>query len=202
MVRHDIDHYYSEEPKSPLRIGKIVFSFQGSTFHLITASGIFSSRQVDAATRLLIEYAKVPKDARVLDLGCGIGVIGIVIATIHPDTEVVLTDVNKRAVFIAKQNVDRLSLDNAEVYHQNKFERTAKPYDTILLNPPMAAGRAICFEMIKEAKDYLKVGGTLQIVARHNKGGSVLAQKMKEVFGNVEELAKKGGFRVYLSHRT
>ena len=39
----------------------------------------------------------------------------------------------------------------------------------------------------------------LQIVARHNKGGKTLMEKMDEVFGNVKDIAKKSGFRVYIS---
>ena len=45
----------------------------------------------------------------------------------------------------------------------------------------------------------IKKKGTLQIVARHNKGGKNLSEKMEEVFGNVKVLAKKRGYRVYLS---
>ena len=53
--------------------------------------------------------------------------------------------------------------------------------------------------MIEKAKDHLKKGGLLQIVARHKKGGKSLEAKMKEVFGNVEAIAKKSGYRVYIS---
>ena len=63
----------------------------------------------------------------------------------------------------------------------------------------MAAGRKICFKIIEDAKQHLKKGGTLQLVARHQKGGGQLEKKMQEVFGNTEVLSKKSGFRVYLS---
>jgi 16S rRNA G1207 methylase RsmC len=63
----------------------------------------------------------------------------------------------------------------------------------------MAAGRKICYKIIEEAKKHLKKNGTLQLVARHQKGGKMLEKKMQEAFGNVEAIAKKSGFRVYLS---
>ena len=45
----------------------------------------------------------------------------------------------------------------------------------------------------------LKEKGSLQLVARHNKGGETLSKYMEEVFGNMETLVRQGGYRVYLS---
>jgi 16S rRNA G1207 methylase RsmC len=53
--------------------------------------------------------------------------------------------------------------------------------------------------LIEESKNYLKQKGSLQIVARHNKGGKTLSKKMEEVFGNIKVIAKKSGYWVYMS---
>jgi len=79
------------------------------------------------------------------------------------------------------------------------FDPVEGKFDVILLNPPQTAGRKLCFRMIEESRKYLKKGGSLQLVARHNKGGRVLSEKMEEVFGNLETIARKGGYRVYVS---
>jgi 16S rRNA G1207 methylase RsmC len=90
-------------------------------------------------------------------------------------------------------------LKNVEVRNGNMYDAINEKFDVILLNPPQTAGKDVCFEMIEKAKHYLVKNGSLQIVARHNKGGKTLMQKMKEVFNNVETLAKKSGYRVYIS---
>jgi 16S rRNA G1207 methylase RsmC len=57
------------------------------------------------------------------------------------------------------------------------------------------------YKIIEEAFLHLNKNGFLQLVATHNKGGAMLEKKMKEVFGNVETLTKKSGFRVYCSRK-
>ena len=73
--------------------------------------------------------------------------------------------------------------------------------DTILFNPPQKIGKQGCFDLISDCYSLLKKSGSLQLVARHNKGGKVLRSYMEELFGNVSDLAKSGGFRVYYSEK-
>ncbi|RLF13878.1 MAG: hypothetical protein DRJ66_07045, partial [Thermoprotei archaeon] len=72
-------------------------------------------------------------------------------------------------------------------------------FNTIITNPPQSAGMSTCIKIIQEAPRYLVSGGMLQIVFRHSKGGSRLANVMKSVFGNCEVLASRSGYRVYVS---
>jgi 16S rRNA G1207 methylase RsmC len=72
-------------------------------------------------------------------------------------------------------------------------------FDMIVCNPPIVAGKKVWMEIVKSAPEFLEEGGSLQIVAYHNKGGRRIRDFMKEVFGNVEELCKTGGIRVYRS---
>ncbi|RLE66986.1 MAG: class I SAM-dependent methyltransferase, partial [Thermoprotei archaeon] len=66
-------------------------------------------------------------------------------------------------------------------------------------NPPISAGLKICSTIIIQAKDYLKNGGILQIVSKHNKGGRRLMELMKKTYGNMEILDKRSGYGVYAS---
>ena len=86
-------------------------------------------------------------------------------------------------------------MKKSDLYHK----LSGKTFDSILVNPPYVAGRKVCFKIIEEAPLYLKRGGSLQLVARHSKGGKILGERMKDVFGNMEFLAKGSGFRVYYS---
>ena len=110
-----------------------------------------------------------------------------------------MTDINKRAVDLAKMNIKLNGLEGIEAVQGNLYEKVSPGFDTILVNPPQTAGKDICFEMIKEAKKYLKTRGILQLVVRSKKGGKQLSDFMKAVFGNVEVTAKKSGYSVFVS---
>ena len=192
-------HYYSEKPTSELKLKKIKAILREKEFEFYTGSGVFSPKRVDPATILLINKSVVKEEDKVLDLCAGYGPVGIAIKKIFPKADVYLTDVNKRAIHLAKKNARlnkvKVTVKSGDLYVPYKDEK----FDVILVNPPMAAGRKICFKIREDAKQYLKNGGTLQLVARHQKGGKQLEKKMQEVFGDTEVLSKKSGFRVYLS---
>lgn len=192
-------HYYSEKQTSPLRLRKINVFLRGVSAEFYTGSGVFSPKKIDKGTAVLIENCVIKKEARVLDLGCGYGAVGVVIAKAFPETGVVMTDVNRRAVNLAKMNCELNRLFNVESKQSDLFDSVEGKFDTIVVNPPQVAGKEICFKIIEKAKKYLYDKGLLQLVARHNKGGKVLSDKMREVFGNVQEIAKKSGYRVYVS---
>lgn len=192
-------HYYSEKPASELNQRIIKARLHSKEFQFYTGSGIFSPKRVDPATTLLINNAIIKDEDKVLDICAGYGAIGIATKKIFPNTDVYLTDINTRAIRLAKKNA-KLNNIKATIKSGNLYEPFKdKKFDVILVNPPIAAGRKICFQIIEEAKKHLVPGGSLQLVARHQKGGEQLQKKMKEIFGNVETLAKKSGFRVYLS---
>jgi len=195
-----MSHYFSEKQTSALKLRKINARLRGRLFEFYTGSGVFSSKRVDKGTELLVNSAIIGK-GKALDMGCGIGIVGIVVAKCFPDIMVVMTDINKRAVKLAKRNIKLNNVDNAEVRHGNLFESINERFNAILINPPQKAGKKLCFEMIERSADYLVKNGLLQIVARHNKGGKELRKRMKEVFGNVKDIAKKAGYRVYVSEK-
>ncbi|MFH1971933.1 MAG: methyltransferase [archaeon] len=190
-----MSHYYSEKQDSEFKLNKITEILRKQEYSFFTSSGVFSKKKVDFGTRVLVNNMVLSKKDRVLDLGCGIGIVGRVVADLVK--EVVMTDVNERAVKLAKMNTK--GLKNVDVIQGNMYEKVEGKFNVILLNPPQTAGKKICMEMIRIAKDFLVEKGNLQIVARHNKGGETLSKYMKEVYGNMETIVKQGGYRVYLS---
>ncbi len=194
----DNDHYFTKKPRSALHPRMLRLFINGRELKLRTSSGMFSPKKVDNATLLLIENMRV--SGKILDLGCGYGPIGIAASVACPDCSVTMVEINERAAKLAMENVMLNSIPNALVQESDFFEKiTDEKFDTILMNPPMALGLKQVFGVIAECKDYLNRKGTLQIVARHGKGGERIEEHMKEVFGNVDEVAKGGGFRVYMS---
>jgi 16S rRNA (guanine1207-N2)-methyltransferase len=192
-------HYYSEKQTSRLDLMKFKSVLRGHSLEFYSGSGVFSVKKVDKGTMVLIENCLVEGD--VLDIGCGIGVVGIAVKKDCPDCDVFLTDINKRAVKLSRMNAE---LNNVEVriFQGDLYEPLkGKKFNIILSNPPYTAGRDVCYKIIKKAADHLVKGGSLQLVARHQKGGKMLERKMEEVFGNVEELVKRSGYRVYKSEK-
>lgn len=193
------EHYYSEKQTSKLRIKEIEVNLRGNSLKFYTGSGVFSIGKVDKGTKLLIENCIIKPNWKILDLGSGYGPIGISIAKAFPSTSIVMTDINQRAIKLSKMNIELNNISNIEVRKSNLYQKIEEKFNTIITNPPQTAGKKICFSIIEGAKDYLKKNGLLQLVARHNKGGKELEKKMKEVFGNVKDIAKKSGYRVYVS---
>ena len=193
-----MEHYYSENQKSLLKIKKISRKIRGKYFDFCTASGTFSKGRIDRGTLLLAENMIVGKNSKILDIGCGMGILGIAAAKLF-NADAVMSDVNKRAVMLAKKNAE-LNNVKAGIYQGNLYENIkGNDFDVVLSNPPQNAGKEICFQLIAQSRNHLKNLGSLQLVARNSKGGKTLSRKMNEVFGNLKVIAKKSGYWVYLS---
>lgn len=194
-----MSHYFSEKQDTEFKPYHIDINVAGMEFSLFSAAGVFSKDELDVGSRLLIEVADVKDGSSVLDLGCGYGVVGISIAKLHKDIALTMADVNERAVELAKMNARERGIKTICVKSNIYDGLIGKKFDCILLNPPQTAGKEICIAMIEQAKDHLNIGGSLQIVARKNKGGSTLAKVMEDAFGNVSVLGRKSGFFVWKS---
>jgi len=190
------EHYYTTQPSSKLKPQTFTTTLRDQKLTFTTGSGVFSPKKIDLGTRILIEHARVQPGQRLLDLGCGYGPVGIAFAN---TADVTMIDINERATQLAKQNAKKNNVDVA-VKTGNMYEPVQEErFDVILLNPPQTAGRKLCNEMIAQAKHHLETGGTLQVVARHQKGGKQFEKHMQEIFGNVETIKKQSGYRIYLS---
>lgn len=191
-----MSHYYSREPNAPLKTKIIEVVIRGERFRFITSSGVFSFGKLDRGTKLLIENMVLEKNWRVLDLGCGYGAIGI--AASRFVNYVIMTDINKRAVSIAKKNLKINNVKNAEVRWGHLYEPVkGERFHSIITNPPVHAGKDILREIVINAPPHLYDGGLLQIVIRTNQGAKYIKGLMEENFNEVREIAKGSGFRVY-----
>jgi 16S rRNA (guanine1207-N2)-methyltransferase len=195
------DHYFSEKPAAPGgRPYTIETDLRGFTLRLATEAGVFSRERVDRGTRLLIKHIQVEPTDRVLDLGCGYGAVGVVAALLAPEGRVTLVDINHRAVDLARRNLRLNAVANAEVHHGDGFAPIhGRTFDLIAINPPIRAGVPLVHRLIEEAKDHLSPGGRFYLVGRTKQGVIRISEKMSQVFGGVEEVAKGGGYRLYVS---
>lgn len=197
------EHYFTRKPKSKLEIKVIRAYLRGKCFQFLTSSGVFSKGHVDLGTKVLVNHMILPEKGHVLDVGCGYGVIGIVAATLNPNLHVVMVDVNKRAVKLAKHNIKINGVSNIEVKCGNLYEPVkGMVFDCILSNPPISAGLATVKAIIAEAPKHMRCGATLQIVVKSKIWGERLMRIFEEAFGNSRILARESGYRVIVAEKT
>jgi 16S rRNA (guanine1207-N2)-methyltransferase len=196
------EHYFTSEPGSPRERHTLVVTLRGHELRLVSEAGVFSRARVDRGTRLLIAALDIGSDDRFLDLGCGYGVVGLVAARLAPEGQVTLLDINARAVALAAENLRANGIGNAVAMKSDGYEAVAgETFGVIALNPPIRAGLPVVHRLIEQATDHLSSGGRFYLVARTRQGALRLREKMREAFGNVEEAAKGGGYRVFVSRR-
>lgn len=160
-----------------------------------TQAGVFAGAKLDAGTKLLLEHLEIEPESRILDVGCGVGVIGIVAAM--QGAHVTMTDASLLAVEAAAHNVQKLRLSAevvaSDVYHHLGDQR----FDLIISNPPFHRGKQVDFtvanEIISGAARRLNPGGSLVIVAN---AFLAYGKQMSQVFTRVDTLAATPQFHV------
>lgn len=193
-------HYYDEEQDAPLIPKRMTVHARGITLELWTGQGVFSKDKLDDGTKLLIDQCTLFPGWKVHDLGCGIGVVGVLVKKAEPSSKVICSDTSKRAIELTQKNVGEYTPD-IQVRHSDGYEKIHEVFDTVLFNPPYVAGRETIYRLMAESYEHLRPGGLLQLVARHNKGGETLKKRMIELFGNCDDDKRAKGYRLYVSKK-
>jgi len=193
-----MEHYYSQNPQAAHDISRIFYTVKDIRLELITDAGVFSKKKVDFGSDLLIRSLP-PMDGRILDLGCGYGVMGISIASMNPKAHVTMVDINERAVSLTRQNIERNRLQNAEAFQSNGFDGVEGPFDAIVTNPPIRAGKKVIYPLFEESIHYLKNGGAIYLVIQKKQGAKSAMEKLNDVYGNCEAIEKDGGYWILRS---
>jgi len=201
-TKDEADHYFAEHPKSEPLFGLVCTRLKNITFTFVTASGVFSTKKVDLGTRLLIETMVLPENGCALDLGCGYGAVGIAAAAFNPKLHVILTDVNRRAVLLARQNIEKNRVPNAEARHGTLYNPVGDcVFNCILSNPPVSAGMKTVEAIIRGAPAAMTCKATFQMVVRSKIGRKTLPKVFEETFGNFTVLARESGYRVIMAEK-
>lgn len=199
IERKNIEHYFASAPKSEDKFGLIRTTLRGKSFEFLTSSSVFSKRKVDQGTRVLIEAMVLPQTGNVLDIGCGYGAVGIAAATFNPQLHVIMTDVNMRAVRLARQNTQLNRTPNAQVRYGYLYEPVQETrFNCILSNPPVSAGMETVKAIVKGAPAVMAHDATFHMVIRSKIGAKTLPTVFEETFGNCTVLARESGYRVLL----
>ena len=172
----------------------IDYYFKGHNIKFISDNGVFSKQKVDFGTSLLLQMIPSQERKDILDVGSGIGIIGITLGICNPTSNIDMIDVNKNAIKLASENIKINNLENVFVFESNTYEKVIKKYDMIVTNPPIRAGRKVVEDIVLNACKHLKEEGNIYLVIQDKQGAPSLIKKMKDVYKVVNVVVKKSGY--------
>lgn len=170
---------------------------------------VFAREKLDIGTRELLplitsSVSSLPEQARVLDLACGNGVLGLSALVERPDLAVTFTDISSQALLSARNNVDALGIEagSCRYLHADGISEEAGRFDRILLNPPFheggVVGDHIALRLFRQAAAVLSVTGELLMVGNRHLG---YHKSLRAVFDDVEQLRATPKFVVFRAAR-
>ena len=205
-----MSHYFSEkqEVKSDRKI--IKYEIENKKFEFVTDNGVFSKTKVDFGTDVMLKVFlrenmnKKNQKFDILDIGCGYGVVSVVIKSFFENVRTVSSDVNERALELTRENLLRNGVvkdenDNFEVRKSFAFDRVSEKFDVILSNPPIRAGKQIIFQIYEQSFEHLNQDGQFYCVIQTKHGAKSTQKKLEEIFGNCETLEINAGYRIFRS---
>lgn len=193
-----MSHYYTANPIAQHDVKLIAATFRGRTLHFYTDAGVFSKTAVDFGSQVLIEAMSIPPGATVLDMGCGWGPIGISAALLNPSGQVLMADINTRALDLAKRNIDLNNIPNTKVIQSDVYSNlTGHTFDVILTNPPIRAGKAVVHSILEGALEHLNPGGSLWVVIQKKQGAPSAEKKLNELFAKVHIRDRSKGYYIF-----
>ena len=208
-----MSHYFSEkqEVKSDRKI--IRYEIENRNFEFVTDNGVFSKTKVDFGTDVMLKVFlrensnKKNQKFDVLDIGCGYGVVSVVVKSFFKNARTVSSDVNERALELTRENLFKNGIvksnnsenDDFEVRKSFVFDNISEKFDVILSNPPIRAGKQTIFQIYEQSFEHLNENGEFYCVIQTKHGAKSTQKKLEEVFGNCETLEIDAGYRIFRS---
>lgn len=193
-----MEHYFTNNPDLKSALREIPYILNGVTFNFFSDNGVFAKNKIDYASNLLVNSFLKQHEKNslktLLDVGCGYGFMGIVLAKIL-DYDVTLIDVNKRALHLCERNI-KLNEIKGKAFLSDAYQNIDNKYDYIITNPPIRAGKETVMKILASAKDYLKEDGELWFVINKDQGAKSTKKALEEWY-IIEVVDKSKGFYCY-----
>ena len=197
-----MSHYFSEvqDVKSVKKI--INYEIKNEKFEFLTDNGVFSKTKVDFGTdvmlRTFLNENKKLGNIQILDIGCGYGVVSVVVKRFFEKAKILSTDVNERALELTRENIQKNNrTDDFEVRKSFVFDNISENFDVILSNPPIRAGKQVIFEIYEKSFFHLNKNGEFYCVIQTKHGAKSTKKKLEELFGNCTTLVIEAGYRIF-----
>jgi len=181
-------------------------TLMGRPLNLHSTWGLFSPREVDAGTLLLLDHLEPPAPgSHVVDLGCGYGPIGLSQAAVESSATLTLLDKDFVACEYARANAERNDLTNVEVLLSNGLSamhesRFGPKFHRLLSNVPAKVGKELWSIMLLDAWRGLEPGGDIWFVSI-NGLRDYFKRTMKERFGNYEKIKQGKDYTIHRARR-
>jgi len=165
------------------------------TFH--STWGLFSPRQIDSGTALLLKYLQVRSDEVALDIGCGYGPLGLAIAAQAPAGQVHMVDKDFVAVDYANKNARLNGLGHAQAYLSNGLSQVPNDvrFTTVVSNIPAKVGKELLSILLWDSYQALAPGGQM-VVVTINGLRQFMKRHMRDVFGHYEKVKQGRDYTV------
>lgn len=196
-----MSHYFTT-PTGPENRRTIRARFWETDWEFETADGVFSADGLDLGTSVLLrESTPRPGSRRLLDLGCGYGVLAVALATAVPDAEVDAVDVNERALALTAANAARHGVADRVRPSLPDAVDPGLRYDEIWSNPPIRIGKDALHDLLITWLARLAPEGVARLVVGRNLGADSLQRWLIEQGYRCERMASAKGFRVLVVTR-
>lgn len=189
------DHYYTQNPTSEHKYASCDYTYRGHKLHFTTDAGVFSRGEVDFGTDVLLKALPEQLSGRILDLGCGWGAVGVSVGKCWHGCEVVMSDVNERALELSAKNA-RTNGVAVQTVQSDGLSNVSGSFDAVITNPPIRAGKQVIYGMFQDCAGRLRENGTLYIVIRKQQGAESALKFLKTIYHQVDTIDKSGGFWV------
>jgi 16S rRNA (guanine1207-N2)-methyltransferase len=190
------EHYFSADPSVPFKRAPVTAHVWGRDLALTSGSGVFAQGRLDVGTAVLFRETEPPAAGRILDLGCGYGMIGLAIAACVPGAVVTAVDVNERALLLTRENAAALGVADRVTAGLPDAVPADAAYDEIWSNPPIRIGKAALHELLLTWLPRLVPGGRAVLVVGKNLGADSLQRWLEGQGYPTRRLASAKGFRV------
>ena len=197
-----MSHYFENDQNLKSELREISYTYNSSFFTFNSDNGVFSKNRIDYGSKLLLEtyLNEANVKNRVLDVGCGYGLIGIVIGVIT-NSYVDMVDVNKRAIHLTNMNIKKYKEFKGKAFISDAYENVNELYDVIITNPPIRVGKKKVLEILEGAFDHLNDNGQLYFVIRKDQG-ALSIKKILEETKIVNTINKDKGYFVFCAKKS
>jgi len=161
-----------------------------------TSDGVFSPKGIDKGTLAMLSAVDFQQTDKVLDLGCGYGVVGILAAKIIGADNVVMTDKDSVAVELSRLNAALNNVEGVKIIQSDGFRNLDdKDFTLILSNPPYHTDFSVAKEFIEKGFNRLCIGGKMYMVTKRKEW---YKNKLTAIFGGVK-VWEADGYFVFMS---
>ncbi len=171
----------------------------GQQLQFYTTWGLFSPRNIDDGTRLLLDHIQVKPQDNCLDIGCGYGPLGITLARLAPQGQTTLIDKDFVAIEYTQKNIALNQLNNCETFLSNGFNQLGqRRYDLIVSNLPAKVGNEMLSLFMIDAYQHLEPGGRFYVVTISGIR-RYIERSFKEVFGHYKKVKQGKTYTVAMT---